>query len=194
MSFCGRFIGLGVTFFPFFRYTDREEGNATDNVLLTELYTLYSREIYLYLYSMCRSRETAEDLRQECFVRALLSLPDTHTNMRAWLYRVARNLLFDERRRRAPEAALTEETVPAAEADPLTLYLHSEDRRRLLRLLAELPPLRREILTLQYFSGLKQREIAALLHLSPENVRVLSLRARRELRKKLEEEEEHVFS
>ena len=39
--------------------------------------------------------ELVEDLLQETFLKALLSLPDDHTNMRAWLYLVARNLLFN---------------------------------------------------------------------------------------------------
>ena len=37
---------------------------------------------------------------QECFLRAILSLNDDHGNMRAWLYRVARNLLTDQLRSR----------------------------------------------------------------------------------------------
>ena len=33
---------------------------------------------------------------QECFVRLILSVPERTANLRAWLYRVARNLLIDE--------------------------------------------------------------------------------------------------
>ena len=46
---------------------------------------------------------------------------------------------------------------------------------------------KREVLTLQYFCGLSQKEIAATLRLSPENVRILSYRGKKELRKFLEE-------
>ena len=52
--------------------------------------------------------------------------------------------------------------------------------------MGELEPRRREVLSLQYFSGLSQKQIASLLNMSHENVRVLSLRARRELKQKLE--------
>ena len=54
--------------------------------------------------------------------------------------------------------------------------------------MGRLEPRRREVLTLQYYGGLSQKEIAALLHMSHENVRVLSLRARRELKKWMEED------
>lgn len=56
-----------------------------DRDILRQFYRRYSREIYLYLYSLCKSRETAEDLMQEVFLKALLSLPDQNENLRAWL-------------------------------------------------------------------------------------------------------------
>ena len=67
-----------------------------DRDILRQFYRRYSREIYLYLYSLCKSRETAEDLMQEVFLKALLSLPDQNENLRAWLYKVARNACFNE--------------------------------------------------------------------------------------------------
>ena len=63
--------------------------------ILKQIYQKYRKEIYLYLYSLCKNSSLAEDLLQETFLKALLSLPDDHTNMRAWLYLVARNLFFN---------------------------------------------------------------------------------------------------
>ncbi len=53
-----------------------------ENELLQQLYLKYQKEIYLYLFSLCRNQEFAEDLMQETFLKALLSLSDKHTNMR----------------------------------------------------------------------------------------------------------------
>ena len=157
--------------------------------MLSRLYELYSREIFLYLYSMCHDRATAEDLMQESFLRAILSLPEEHTNVRAWLYRVARNLLIDQLRAGRYSLPLeTAESLSADDGGPWELFFRSERNRRLMERIAGLEPRRREVLSLQYFSGLSQKEIAALLHISCENVRVLSLRARRELKQKLEED------
>ena len=66
-----------------------------DNQILLKLYSLYQKELYLYLYSFCGDRHLAEDLLHETFLKALLALPDGHTNMRAWLYMVARNLYYN---------------------------------------------------------------------------------------------------
>lgn len=62
--------------------------------ILKQLYQKYRKEIYLYLYSLCKNSSLAEDLLQETFLKALLSLPDDHTNMRAWLYLVALQSFF----------------------------------------------------------------------------------------------------
>ena len=66
-----------------------------NNELLIMLYQKYQKEIYLYLYSLCKRHDLAEDLVQETFLKAILSLSDNHTNMRAWLYLVARNMYFN---------------------------------------------------------------------------------------------------
>ena len=46
---------------------------------------------------------------------------------------------------------------------------------------------KREVLTLQYFAELSQKEISNILKITPENVRVLSYRAKKELKKLMEE-------
>ena len=45
--------------------------------LLEKIYTLYAEELRLYLYSLCRDAAVAEDLMQDVFVKALMSLSDS---------------------------------------------------------------------------------------------------------------------
>lgn len=71
-----------------------------DNQILLKLYSLYQKELYLYLYSLCGDRHLAEDLLHETFLKALLALPDGHSNMRAWLYMVARNLFYNQQKKK----------------------------------------------------------------------------------------------
>lgn len=159
--------------------------------ILQTLYETYSREIFLYLYSLCQNRELAEDLMQETFVKALLSLSEQHVNMRAWLYMVAKNLLFNALKKNRRRQAAAEEiryrkqqglSSPEAD-DTLSKVLFREENRRLYRLLEQLPERYREVLTLQYFGELPLKEIAVILQISPENARVLSHRAKQMLKK-----------
>ena len=84
------------------RCIQQDRGNTdVDNEILLKLYSLYQKELYLYLYSFCGDRHLAEDLLHETFLKALLALPDGHTNMRAWLYMVARNLFYNQQKKKS---------------------------------------------------------------------------------------------
>lgn len=170
------------------------------------MYEKYYRELYVYIYSMCRSSAITEDILQETFLKAFISLKDSHTNMRAWLYMVARNLCLntikknsriiersDMRNDPAHYDASGVSSPPSGAADPSTdatleAVLRNEEQRILYSAVLRLPPEKRDIIILQYFTGLRQKEIAALMRMTPENVRVTSHRAKKDLKKILESE------
>ena len=159
-----------------------------DEKLLRELYKKYYHELYLYLYSLCKSKELAEDILQETFLKAILSLHDSHTNMRAWLYLVARNLYFNNSKKQKKQSNFDEiSDVISEEADVLETIIEIDKKRLLYKALQSIDRRKSEVLILQYFCGLKQKEIASALQLSSENVRVLSLRGKRELKEYMEE-------
>ena len=66
-----------------------------DSQMIQQLYEAYGKELFLYLYSLCRNRELSQDLLQETYVKAILSLPQQHGGMRAWLYLTARSLCLN---------------------------------------------------------------------------------------------------
>ena len=160
-----------------------------DNQILLKLYSLYQKELYLYLYSLCGDRHLAEDLLHETFLKALLALPDGHGNMRAWLYMVARNLFYNQQKKKSREILMDEQIYPLEEKTEKGLpeKILEEDRRMLYQAIRRLDIKKREIIQMQYFGGMTQKEIAAVLHITLENVRVLAYRARKELKKYLEE-------
>ena len=157
--------------------------------LLTLVYEKYHRELYLYIYSLSRNHHIAEDLTQETFLKALLSLPEEHGNIRAWLYMVARNLFFNYREKASRNVSLEEEMERSdEEKDLLANMIENERKLQLYQALKKLDMKKREILLLQYFGDLSQKEIAAVLHITPENVRVLAYRAKKELKKYMEQQ------
>ena len=161
-----------------------------DNEILLRLYRLYQKELYLYLYSLCGDRHLAEELLHETFLKALLALPDGHTNMRAWLYMVARNLFYNQQKKKSREILMEEQdylSEQKTDEDMLEKILEEENRRRLYQAVRRLEIKKREIIQMQYFGEMSQKEIAAVLHITPENVRVLAYRAKKELKKDLEE-------
>lgn len=84
------------------------------------------RRFLAFLEHRVGSREVAEDILQEAFVRGLAAAPELREqdSAVAWFYRMLRNALVDHWRRRASEqravdraATLAEESVPAVDAE-----------------------------------------------------------------------------
>ncbi|OUN71471.1 RNA polymerase subunit sigma-70 [Drancourtella sp. An57] len=159
--------------------------------MIKQLYHQYGKELFLYLYSMCQQKELAEDLLQETFLKAILALPEYHTNMRAWLYKVARNLFYNLYKRNRREICDEEylKKISKLEVDEfLEEYISKQETRILYTAMQKLSPVKREVLELQYFGQMPLKEIANVLQLSQENVRVLSHRAKKDLKKLMEVE------
>lgn len=161
----------------------------TENDLFEKLYKDNYRRIYLYIFSICKNEDIAKDLTQETFVKALLTLSDTHLNPVAWLYKVANNLVIDEYRR--IRKFTDSDEIPEA-ADGLNSvaeqYIKNEQYRQLYNALDTLDETEKRIIVLYYFSGLSQKDIAAAASLSFANVRVKLTRAKQKLKNILSEE------
>ncbi len=160
-----------------------------DGRLLAELYEKYREEILLYVYSLCHSMEAAEDITQEVFVKAILSLSDHHENFRAWLYMVARNLTYNYSRKNKNKAKAVEELKQgsAFEADISEKVVMKEQYKELYEAIGKLNENYREILILQYFGNMQLKEVAEVLGISHGNARALAHRARSKLKQLVEE-------
>ena len=167
-----------------------------DKALLEELYQRYGAEIFRYLYAMCRDRLLAEDVMQDAFCRALISLPSSHVNARAWLYMVGRNLLINEMKKRKRELCSDDmesrdvqrrkSGEGIADGDPEEQAIRKEENSMLQEALLSLDERKREILILNYFERFTLKGAAVIMGISYENARILSMRAKRELRRIME--------
>ena len=158
-----------------------------DRDIYEQLYQKYYAPALLYAQSLCRSRHLAEDMVQEAFYRAWLSLPEDVVSFRSWLFRVLRNLIIDHLRR---QKHLSDEDVPetADAATPESVLLQREDAAALYRAMERLGAGDREVLTLYCFAHLSGAELAAALGVTPAVIRQRLRRARTRLRQKMEED------
>lgn len=108
--------------------------------------------------------------------------------MRAWLYTVARNLYYNEvsKNRRVMYVDEYENEAEDRANIPLENILSKERNRLLYHAIEHLPERQREIVMMQYFGGLGQKEIAKVLHMTPENVRVSAHRAKKQMKNYME--------
>lgn len=115
------------------------------------------------------SRVLAEDVCAEAFARAFArwgSVAD-HPTPRAWVQRVALNLVIEVSRRRRPPAWL----ALAARAELVDHGSAAADRIELQEALSHLPRRQREAVTLRHLVGLSEQEAAQVMGCSPGSVK-----------------------
>jgi RNA polymerase sigma-70 factor (ECF subfamily) len=144
------------------------------------LYDELGEPLYRHCYFRVSSRELAEDLTQESFTRVwdYLASGKTVDNPKAFLYRIAGNLIIDHYRRKKESSleVLAEDGYDPAGDDATSILDHAEGARA-LRLLEELEPQHREVLTLRYVDGMGLADIAKVIGQSENAVSVRIHRA-----------------
>lgn len=143
-----------------------------------------ARELLAYLLRRTANPDDAADCLAETFLIAWDKrdqIPTDEGQAKPWLFGVARNVL-----RRARETTRNRSTTVAALARELSRPPASAVTETTMTLaLAHLPPLDREIIELLAWDGLTPREVATILELTPNLVRIRSHRARLKLREHL---------
>ena len=160
-------------------------------VLGERWYAEYGTRIYRYLRYHVASADEAEELAAETFLRAVRAAgafdPD-RGSAKAWLFRIAQNVLRDARRRERRRIAVPIEALRDLVSDapsPEERLLHQEEVRGLLTAMADLAERDREVVSLRYGSELEYAEIAAILGIREAAVRTRLWRALGRLRESL---------
>jgi RNA polymerase sigma-70 factor (ECF subfamily) len=169
-----------------------------DTTAFEELVRRYAKRVFSIARHITRSREDAEEVSQETFLKACLHLNDFEEKAQfsTWLTRIAVNAALTKvaRSDRAkvvrnedpqwePDSML--EKVPDWRPNPEQLYSQSQLQLLLRRALEELPQAYSTVFLLRDMHGLSIAETAAALRLSIPTVKTRLLRARLQLRQNL---------
>ena len=162
-----------------------------DAEALSCLLERYWRPMVAFATDKVGSQDTAEDLVQETFVRVWEKREQLrpYTSPRAYLYRVLRNLITDDyRRRRLRDRWLMARRVEESEAPVSSAPLLLEADQLAVaanEAIAALPERRREVLILAHFHGLSYQEVAETLGITRRTVANHMSLALKELRRDL---------
>ena len=175
---------------------------AGDKHAFEALVNRHQRPVLNFVFRFLGDRAEAEDLTQEVFLRVWKSSktykPDA--KFTTWLYRISINLCINRqktlRMRRwfsvpePPEQKQSSEEAfyPTEGSETATAESHlinSEQSRRLLNALNDLPTSQRIATVLKIYDGLSYQEISQLMNRSVSAVDSLLIRAKKNLRKKL---------
>lgn len=160
-----------------------------------DIFDEYQRPIYNYLLHMTQDQAVAEDLAQETFIRVYNGLPGFRgeASLATWVYRIATNVSLDHFRRRSTVQDAATRSLDGVETDQEELADHkavspeqqaaqSEMSACVEDFIWQLPPDYRAALVLHDLQGLKNYEIAEVLDVSLDTVKIRLHRARKKLR------------
>jgi len=170
-----------------------------DRSAFGQLVDLYKDKIFHLAYRMTGSRQEAEDIVQETFMRVYANLDkyDSRWKFSTWIFRIGNNLCIDRLRKRRPTWSLDAENpdadgvdgyamLPTNDASPEDRMVLSEMQKNVRNAIAQLPDKYRSVVVLRYLQDLSLNEIADILELPVSTVKTRLHRGRESLRRKLE--------
>ena len=143
---------------------------SADTVSFDELFLSEYDRVYGILYRLVGTRDEAEELAQEVFLKLYNSPPRTNENVQGWLYRVATNLGYNALRGRKRRWSWQRWLVPTGYvADPVEVVEQNEATAAVRAALAKLPPKEGQLLLLRQM-GLSYAELAETCNIKPTSV------------------------
>ena len=167
----------------------RLEGQA-----LAEIYDAHSEAIYRYAMRLLGDVDASEECVSETFTRFLTVLkkgkgPREH--LKAYLFRIAHNWITDYYRRAVPDAQPIDNEIALASADnPAQAAFENMQMARTRAALEQLTPDQREVITLKFFEGWENAEIAVSVNKPIGAVKSLQHRALAALKRILLDEDD----
>jgi RNA polymerase sigma-70 factor (ECF subfamily) len=168
-----------------------------DSEALRELIEAHQHRVIGTVAKMLGDDCDAEDIAQQVFIRVWKSAAryEPTAKFTTWLFKITRNLVFNElrRRKRHPAHSLdaaSEDERPMQAPDPGTKspddsLLNDEMQAAIQKAIEELPEVQRMAIVLRRYDDIPYEDIGEILGLSVPAVKSVLFRARTELREKL---------
>ena len=155
-----------------------------------ELYDMYSKQIYRYVYFKVPTKERAEDITSDVFLKSWEYINKHEIkSFQAFVYQVARNLIADFYKKN--KETLIDEKNTIIEDHSLTEKIDNISDWQLLdnylRKLGKINGKWQEVVILKHIEGFSVKEIAKIIDESNSNTRVLIHRAMNKLKELVSE-------
>ncbi len=154
-----------------------------------EIYNTYFRDVFRYVRSLSGSEAIAEEVTEETFLRAMLSLGSFRgdCDIRVWLFRIAKNCWLNEQKKQS--RMVSEDAVPERASDDRVedALTDKESALAIHRILHGLEEPYKEVFSLRVFGELSFRQIGEIFGKSEHWACVTYHRAKEKIRKELSE-------
>jgi RNA polymerase sigma-70 factor (ECF subfamily) len=149
-----------------------------DNSAFDVLLSRHQGTVYSYIYFIVHNRELAEDIFQETFVKAIMTIKQgrytENGKFRAWINRIAHNLIIDNYRQEKNEPTISNDDCEVdlfnnsklSEGTIEDEIVKTQILSDVKKLIDYLPDSQREVLTLRYYRNMSFKEIADITGVS----------------------------
>lgn len=146
-----------------------EQGN---NTAFEVLMMRYKSKVYAYIFQIVRDRELAEDIFQDTFIKAIVTIQQGRYSetgkFLGWVNRIAHNLIIDHFRKEKNENTISADAyeydiVNSNKLSDLSIedILSNEQvLSDVVRMVTFLPPVQQEVVRMRFFEDLSFKEIA----------------------------------
>ena len=153
----------------------------------------YSSRLYRMAFRLISSREEAEDIVQEVYVKlwGMRNQLNSYNSIEALAVRITRNLCLDTlRRRKVNQNAMKAEQMKEEmhSVSPAEQLEKKEEAEMIHTLIAALPEPQRSLVHLRHLEGKEYEEISEMVNMNVNAIRVSISRARKQMREMIEKQ------
>ena len=156
-----------------------------------DMYQRFFKDVYLFVFSLSKDRQIAEDITQETFFKALKEIKHFRgdCSVKSWLCQIAKNLYISHMRKKTVVFLVDMDVVPnqAADTNIEREYIQKEETLSIYKVLHLLDEPYKEIFLLRTLGDLSFKEIADVFHKTESWARVTYHRARLKIQESLEQ-------
>lgn len=156
------------------------------------VYRQYYPDVYKYVFSLCKNESLAEEITQEAFYKAMENIEkfDGRCRLYVWLCQIAKNTYFTYLKKQKKFVPETEFYIADEKAEsPEETFLDKDTAARLHVLLHRMEEPYKEVFSLRVFGELPFAQIGELFGKTDSWARLVFYRAKKEIRRGLDENE-----
>lgn len=153
------------------------------------LYNLYYKDIYLYIRSLAKDENIADEIAQESFFKALKSIDsfDGSRDIKAWLFTIAKNTYFTHYKNEKKNLPLYELNEIDTGVNIVTDLVNKESSLMIHQFLHSMKEPYKEVFQLRVFGELPYEHIGIIFGKSSNWARVTYYRAKKKIKEHMEE-------